>query len=437
MFFHVFRGTLCKVRKKCEKTAFFELFARRPTKSVRTLYKVCKKCEKQRCFLRRHVFHVFRGTLYKVRKKLRKNSVFLSFLHDVIQKVWKSVRQNTKKRHVFFWAFFETLCTKFAKNAEKTCFFFEKNKVFFFETLFARKTVPQKKVRKQCFFHVFRDTFVQSSQKMRKTLRAFLSFLHDKVNIKSVRKQKTVFSRFSRHFVQSSHKMRKTAFFELFARRPTKSEKTVRKQCFFETSHFDTKFAKKKFEKQRFWAFCTTSHKKCFLRHFVQSLQKMFFELFARFSRQCLYKVRKKCEKHGFLSFLQDVPQEVWEILVFFHFFQDILYKVRKKMRKNSVFWAFCTTSHLKSMRKQCFFETLCTKFAKNSKKQRFLSFLHDVPQKVWENSVFFTFFEALCSQKLRKFAKIKSANKVQKMRKTFFELFARRPTKSVRRQSL
>ena len=49
----------------------------------------------------------------------------------------------------------------------------------------------------------------------------------------------------------------------------------------------------------------------------------------------------------------------------------------------------------LKSVRKQCFFtffETLCTKFAKNAKKTAFLSFLRDVRQKVWENSVFSRF---------------------------------------------
>ena len=39
------------------------------------------------------------------------------------------------------------------------------------------------------------------------------------------------------------------------------------------------------------------------------------------------------------------------------------------------------------------FFETLCTKNAKKKcEKQRFLSFLHDVPQKVRENSVFSRF---------------------------------------------
>ena len=59
-------------------------------------------------------------------------------------------------------------------------------------------------------------------------------------------------------------------------------------------------------------------------------------------------------------------------------------------MRKNSIFELFARCP-AKSVRKQCFFtvfETLCTKFAKNAKKQRFLSFLHDVLQKVWENTV-------------------------------------------------
>ena len=54
VFFHVIRDTSYEVRKMCEKTAFFELFARSP----------CKNCQKK-VFL----FHVFQDTLYKFRKK--------------------------------------------------------------------------------------------------------------------------------------------------------------------------------------------------------------------------------------------------------------------------------------------------------------------------------------------------------------------------------
>ena len=107
--FYVFRDTLYKVRKKCEKIAFFELFAQCPAKSVRKQCFLCfsrhfvqssqkmrktaffwafctmscKKCEKT------EFFHVFRDTLYKVRRKCEKQR-FLSFLHDVLKKVWEN-----------------------------------------------------------------------------------------------------------------------------------------------------------------------------------------------------------------------------------------------------------------------------------------------------------------------------------------------------------
>ena len=56
-------------------------------------------------------------------------------------------------------------------------------------------------------------------------------------------------------------------------------------------------------------------------------------------------------------------------------------------------------------------------------KKQRFLSFLRDVPQKVWENSVFYRFPKHFVQNS-------------QKKRKTaFLELFARRSSKRVRIQ--
>ena len=70
MFFHVFRDTLYKVRKNAKKTAFFELFARCPAKSVR------KQC-----------FFTFFETLCTKLAKNAKKQRFLSFLHDVLKKV--------------------------------------------------------------------------------------------------------------------------------------------------------------------------------------------------------------------------------------------------------------------------------------------------------------------------------------------------------------
>ena len=69
----------------------------------------------------------------------------------------------------------------------------------------------------------------------------------------------------------------------------------------------------------------------------------------------------------------------------FFTFFETLCTKFAKNGKKKAFFELFARC-HAKSVRKQCFFtffETLCTKFAKNAKKQRFMSFLHDVLQKV------------------------------------------------------
>ena len=133
-FFHVFQGTSYKVRKKCEKTAFFEIFARRPTKSVRkqcfyTFFKaLCTNFTKKRhnivfwpfCTTSHEkcqktvFFHVFRDIFYKVRKKCGKTCFFfLAFCKTSHKK---------KMRWQYFFTFFEALCTKFAKN--------EKNSVF-------------------------------------------------------------------------------------------------------------------------------------------------------------------------------------------------------------------------------------------------------------------------------------------------------------------
>ena len=103
--------------KKCEKTVFFNVFRD-------TLYKVCKKCKKRRflSFLRdvpqkvwgnsvfsRYLRHL---NLLKVSQKLRKTAFFELSARCSSKSVWKQC----------FFTFFETLFTKFSKNAEKQRF---------------------------------------------------------------------------------------------------------------------------------------------------------------------------------------------------------------------------------------------------------------------------------------------------------------------------
>ena len=136
-----------------------------------------------------------------------------------------------------------------------------------------------------------------------------------------------------------------------------------------------------------------------------------------------LFEVRKKCKNFFFWAFCGCSKKSARK-QCFLKVFRNTLCKVCMNAKKNSAFGAFCAT-----FRKKCeksvfftFFETLCTKPVKSAKQQRFLSFLRDVPQKVWdnnvfscfsrqfvqssqkmwENSVFLTFFETFCT----KFAK-------------------------------
>ena len=132
-----------------------------------------------------------------------------------------------------------------------------------------------------------------------------------------------------------------------------------------------------------------------------------FFSLFA--TTFCPTKSVRKTA--FFLAFSHDVPQKVLRKQCFFAkktkmFFKAALYKVCKKcflhdvpqkVGENSVFScflrhfvAFCTTSHKKCEKTVffTFFEAIHTKLAKNAKKQRFSNFLRDVPQKVCENNV-------------------------------------------------
>ena len=113
-FFYVFRDTLYKVRKICEKkTAFFELFARCPAKSVRN-----------QCFFLRFSRH-----FVQISQNMRKNSVFLAFYAISCKKCEKTVFFSRFSRHfaqssqkcektVFFWAFW----TMSLKKCEKTFF---------------------------------------------------------------------------------------------------------------------------------------------------------------------------------------------------------------------------------------------------------------------------------------------------------------------------
>ena len=177
--------------------------------------------------------------------------------------------------------------------------------------------------------------------------------------------ENSVLSRFRDTLYKVRRKWEKSAF---FARRYAKS---VRKQCsftFFKT--LCTKFAENKQNQRILSFFCDVPQKvwvnsvfSRLLRHFVQSSQKM--------------------RKTAFLSFFCVVPRKVWENCVFSLFHATFC----KKCEKNSVFSRFSKHFVQSSQKMQ---------------KQRFLSFLRDVPQKVWENSVFFTFFETLCT----KFAK-------------------------------
>ena len=174
--FFTFFETLCtNFAKNAKKTAFFELFARRLAKSVR-----------------KHCFHVFRDTLYKVREKCGKVAVFELFARHSA----KIVRKQC------FFTFFETLCTKFAKNAKKRRF------------LRFLRDVPQKVWGNSVFSRYLRHlNLLKVSQKLRKT--AFFK-LFARHSLKSVRKQ--CFPRFSRRFAQNSQKMRKKQRFLCFLR---------------------------------------------------------------------------------------------------------------------------------------------------------------------------------------------------------------------------
>ena len=161
-----------------------------------------------------------------------------------------------------------------------------------------------------------------------------------------------------------------------------------------------------------------------------------FFRLF--FARRSAKSVRKQCFFTSFRTlcqssqkkrfFLRDVPQKVWENSFFFTFFETLCTKFAENA-KNSVFWAFCSTFHKKfeeTVYFHVFRNTLCI-VSKKCEKQRFLGFFCATFRKKCKKTVIFSRFSGHFIQSS------------QKMRKTFFffELFARRSTKSLRKQCI
>ena len=362
VFFHVFQDTLYKVRRKGEKSAFFELF----------LQLSRKQCS-----------FTFFKTLCTNFAENKQNQRFLSFFCDVPEKVWGNSVFLRFSRHFKIkfekmrkTSFFELFARCSAKSVRKQCFFSRfskhfvrssqkmlKNSVFWsFSASF------REKCEKTVFFHVFRNTLYKVREKSLKT-EFFLRDVMQRVW------ENNVLSPFSRHFVQSSQKMRKISVF--CATLCKKCEKTV----FF--SRFLRHFVQIRIKcwKTVFFHF--------FLRRSAKSVRKQCF--FTFFETLCT-KFARNAKKKRFLSFLRDGPQKVWENSVFSPFFERHFVQSSQKKWKNSVSFARC---YAKSMTKQCsftFFKTLCTMFAENEKNQRILSFLLDVPQKVLENSVFSRF---------------------------------------------
>ena len=281
--------------------------------------------------------------------------------------------KNMRENSVFSRSSRQLVLTKFAKNAEKQRF------------LRFLLDVIQKSDRKRCFFTSF----------------------------------ETLCTKFAKNA--------KIAFsWDLCATIRKRCEKTVFFFKFFETLCIKFVIMRKN---SVFWAFCTMSRERC--------EKSVFFHVFKHF-----YEDRKKMWKNSVFD-LQDVPQKVWEqcfsTLIetlcskfaknaekqrFLSFLRDVLQKsVRKqcfsrlsrhivqswwRMWKTAFFEIFARWS-AKTVIGQCFFtssETLCRKFAKNAKKQRFFfKFLRDDPQKVWKNSVFYVFRDTLYKvcQKCRK----------------------------------
>ena len=328
VFSHVFRDILNKVRKKCEKKTFFELLAWRPRKSV------------------------------------RKSVLFSRFSRHSVQSSQKMIKKNS-----VFWAF----CTSSTKN-----------------------------VRNYCFFHVFWGTLYKVRIICEKTAFFVRAFCTTSLN----KCEETVFFPVFRDTVQSSQKFDKKKYFELFPTFRKKCEKTV----FFSHAFWDTFYKVcKKYEKTRFIEIFAT----------ISVRKQWFFHVF----RDTLYKVRKKYEKHRFLSFLHDVPQKVWYNSFFFTFFETLCTK-SQKIRKTVFFLTFCTLSH-KKCEKTVFshvFRDILYKACIICEITAFFELFARRPSINVRKQCFFPFFETLCT----KFAK--------NPKKIFFDLFARRPTKSVRK---
>ena len=131
----------------------------------------------------------------------------------------------------------------------------------------------------------------------------------------------------------------------------------------------------------------------------------VFFTFFERLSTK-FAKMRKTA---FFELFCATLSEKCEKTVFFFHVFRDTFYKVRKNLKKNSVFRAFCATFRNKFKKILIFHVFLDTllKVRKKCAKQHFLSFLRDLPQKVWENSVISRFSRLFVqsSQKMQKTA--------------------------------
>ena len=134
--------------------------------------------------------------------------------------------------------------------------------------------------------------------------------------------------------------------------------------------------------------------------------ETVFFSRFSRHFEQNLPKMQKR----RYWSILHDVPQKLWESSV---------------LSRSS--WYFVQSSHIWQENKQRFL-IICTMFCKKYEKQClilfrntlykffFFSFLHDVPRKVRENSVFSRFLWHFVQSSHKMLA-----NVAQKSHKTLF----------------
>ena len=114
--------------------------------------------------------------------------------------------------------------------------------------------------------------------------------------------------------------------------------------------------------------------------------------VFLRYSRH-IVQGSQRMQKPAFFWGFCTIFRKKWEKTVFFHVFRDTLYELVPKKCKNSVIWAFCMMFR-KRCEKTVFIHVFRDTLSSSQKmwKTPFLSVLHDVHRKVWENSVFSRF---------------------------------------------